>query len=265
MSDAHHEVLSVIPPARIAQLVEQVGVAKVRLRFDQMLMLAILAGAFIALGAMFFSVVVTGSEMGFGPTRFLGGMAFSVGLILVVVGGAELFTGNALIVLAWADGRVSLGELLRNWCIVYVGNFIGACGLALLVHWSGIHALAGGGVGETVASIALAKADLPPFDAFIRGVLCNVLVCLAVWLCFAARTVPGKVFAIIFPISAFVAAGLEHSVANMYFLPLAMLDGVDSISLVDILRNLVPVTLGNILGGSVLVAFVYWVVYLRKQ
>jgi formate/nitrite transporter len=265
MADEHHETLNVIPPARIAQLVEEVGVAKVGLSADRMATLAVLAGAFIALGALYFTVVVTGSTLGFGPTRLLGGFAFSLGLILVVVGGAELFTGNALIVMAWADRRIGLGALARNWLIVYVGNFVGAAGVALLVHLSGVLSLNGGGVGETASSIASAKVSLTPLASFARGILCNVLVCLAVWLCIAARTVVGKVAAIVFPISAFVAAGLEHSVANMYFLPLAILHGTPGVTIHSLIANMVPVTLGNIVGGAVLVALVYWICYLRRD
>jgi formate/nitrite transporter len=265
MPDHAYEPMNVIPPARIAELVEQVGVVKAKLPLDRMITLAFLAGAFIALGAVYYTVVVTGSELGFGPTRLLGGLAFSLGLILVVVGGAELFTGNALIVMAWADQKITLAELLRNWLVVYVGNFAGAVGVVLLVHWSGLMGLASGEVAATAKNIAIAKVSLTPLEAFLRGVLCNVLVCLAVWLCFAARTVPGKVFAIIFPISAFVAAGMEHSVANMYLMPIGMLAGAPQVTYAAMAGNLVVVTLGNIVGGAVLVALVYWLVYLRRR
>lgn len=264
MADDNHEPLNVIPPARIAQLVEEVGVAKVHLPVDRMATLAVLAGAFIALGALYYTITVTGSTLGFGPTRTLGGVGFSLGLILVVIGGAELFTGNALIVMAWADRKVTLAALLRNWTIVYAGNFAGAVGTAFLVYWAGLLDLSGGAVGETQAAIVAAKLALEPFEAFARGILCNVLVCLAIWLCFAARSVIGKAVAIVFPISAFVAAGMEHSVANMFFLPLAMLAGTPEVTIAAIAANLVPVTLGNIVGGGILVALVYWLVYLRR-
>lgn len=261
MATNEQEPLNVIPPARIAVLVEQVGVAKVNLPAHKMLMLAFLAGAFIAFGAVYYTVVITGSDLGYGPTRLLGGLAFSLGLILIVVGGAELFTGNALITMAWADRQVTSRQLMMNWLLVYAGNFAGSIVMAFVVHRSGI---VDGAVAETARSIALSKVALPVDQAFLRGILCNVLVCLAVWLCFAARTVPGKVFAIIAPISAFVALGLEHSVANMYLIPIGMLAGAEGITAVDVVANLVPVTLGNIVGGAVLVATVYWVVYLRK-
>jgi len=263
MTQDRYEPLNVVPPARIAVLVEQVGVAKVGLPPYKMLTLAFLAGAFIAFGAMFYTVTVTGSDLGFGPTRLLGGMAFSLGLVLIVLGGAELFTGNALITLAWADRKVSTNQLLTNWSLVYLGNLMGAVSMALIVHWSGTLDAGDGAVAQTARAIALAKVSLPFGQAFLRGILCNTLVCLAVWLCFAARTVPGKVYAIVFPISAFVALGFEHSVANMYLIPVGILAGAPGITAVDIAYNLLAVTLGNIVGGAGLVSLVYWLVYLR--
>ncbi len=255
--------LDAVPPPRIAHLVEEVGVKKANLPLTQTVMLGILAGAFIAFGGMFFTTVVTGSGLGYGPTRMLGGIAFSLGLILVVVGGAELFTGNNLIVMAWADRKVGLGQLMRNWGLVFIGNLIGSVGTALMMHWSGALAAGGGAVGETAMAIAQGKVALDPLQAFFRGILCNTLVCLAVWLCFAAHTVPGKVVAILFPIAAFVALGFEHSVANMYLITIGWLHGAPGIDIAGFLTNMIPVTLGNIVGGGVFVALVYWVVYLR--
>jgi formate/nitrite transporter len=254
--------LDVVPPARIAELVEQVGVKKAGLPVLQTLTLGVLAGAFIAFGGMFYTVVVTGSELGFGPTRLLGGLAFSLGLVLVVLGGAELFTGNNLIVMAWMDSRIRLSGLLRNWTLVYLANMAGALAMALLVHFSGSLGLGDGAVSETAQAIARGKVALDPLQSFIRGILCNTLVCLAIWMCFAAHTVAGKVLAIIFPITAFVALGFEHSVANMYLIPIGALQG-GGIEMFDFFANLLPVTLGNIVGGGVLVALVYWLVYLR--
>lgn len=256
--------LDVVPPAEIARLVEDVGVKKAMLPLIPTLTLAILAGAFIAFGGMFYTLVVTGSELGLGPTRLIGGLVFSLGLILVVIGGAELFTGNSLIVLAWADRRVGTLALLRNWAVVYIGNLIGALGTVGLVHFSGTMALGDGAVADTAKVITQTKIALEPFQAFVRGILCNTLVCLAVWMCFAARTVSGKVLVIIFPITAFVALGFEHSVANMYFIPIGALQTQGNIGIVDFLANLIPVTLGNIVGGGVLVALVYWLIYLRE-
>jgi formate transporter len=199
----------------------------------------------------------------FGPERLLGGIAFSLGLILVVVGGAELFTGNNLIVMAWADGKIKTIQLLRNWFFVYLGNFVGALATALIVSWSGIFELGGGNVGETAVRIADYKVNIPNDQAFFRGVLCNVLVCLAIWLCFAAHTVTSKILAIVFPISAFVALGFEHSIANMYLIPAGMLAGAAHVSVFGFFENLLFVTLGNIVGGSMLVAIVYWLAYIK--
>lgn len=257
--------LEVVPPAQIALLVERVGIKKCKLNFVQTLTLGILAGAFIAFGGMFFTVVVTGSELGYGPTRLIGGLAFSLGLFFVVVGGAELFTGNSLIVLAWMEKRISSKSLLRNWGIVYAGNLIGALGTVVLVHLSGTLEQGGGAVAQTAQSIAQAKVSLGFIPAFVRGVLCNTLVCLAVWMCFAAHTVSGKAVAIVFPITAFVALGFEHSVANMYLIPIAALQSGSTISIFGFLGNLIPVTLGNIVGGGALVALVYWLVYLKES
>lgn len=254
-------------PAQIARRVEGAGVAKAELPTLPTLVLGALAGAFIAFGAMTYTVVVSGSELGFGPTRLLGGLAFSLGLILVVIGGAELFTGNNLIAMAWADRKVSTGRLLRNWLLVYAGNFAGAIATALAVQLSGTLEVAGGAIAETAAAIARVKLDLSWSEAFFRGVLCNALVCLAVWLCFAAHTVAGKIFAIIFPISAFVALGFEHSVANMYLIPIGLAAGDSTVSAADLLgfiHNLFFVTAGNTVGGTVLVALVYWLVYLWR-
>lgn len=259
--DNAHEAHS---PREIARLVEAVGVAKARLPALGTLVLGILAGAFIAFGAMFFTLVTTGNDLGFGINRLIGGVAFSLGLILVVVGGAELFTGNNLIVMAWADRKITLRQLLRNWGLVFVGNLAGAFGAVVLIYLSGVLQLGDGAFAASASAIATAKVALPVTEAFFRGILCNILVCLAVWLCFAARTVSGKILAIIFPIAAFVALGFEHSVANMYFIPLGWLLEADGVTLASFLGNLIPVTLGNIVGGSVFVALVYWMIYLRN-
>lgn len=252
-------------PAEIAAMVEAIGVKKAGLSIQKTLVLSVLAGAFIAFGGMVFTVAITNAEMGFGPTRLLGGAAFSLGLILVVVAGAELFTGNNLIVMAWASGHISMARLLRNWLLVYAGNLIGAVATALLVFGSGTLELGDGAVAATARGIAEAKVNLPVSEAFLRGVLCNTLVCLAVWLCVAAHSVVSKILAILFPITAFVALGFEHSVANMYLIPIGYFAGADGVTLTSFLVNLAPVTLGNIVGGSVFVALVYWVVYLRKD
>jgi len=251
-------------PGEMAHLVESVGVRKAALPALDLWVLGLLAGAFIAFGAMLFTLVITETGLGFGPARWLGGIAFSLGLILVIVGGAELFTGNNLIVMAWASRNVSTARLLRNWVIVYFANLVGSLGSVLLVWLSGTLKLGGGAVGSTAAAIAAAKVELGFVEALARGVLCNALVCLAVWLCFASRQVAGKVLCIVFPVSAFVALGFEHSVANMYLIPIGMLAG-GGLDVLAMIGNLVPVTIGNVIGGSGFVALVYWLVYLRGE
>ena len=258
-------------PPQIAERVQSVGVAKARLPLLSMLMLSVLAGAFIGLGALYFVIVKSDPTLGFATRQVLGGVVFSMGLLLVVVAGAELFTGNNLLAMAWADGKISTMEVLRNWAVVCLGNFAGAAGLALLVFLSRHAEMNNGAIGQEYVKIAAAKSALPFVTAFFKGVLCNVLVCMAVWMVMAGRSVVDKFVAIVLPISAFVAAGFEHSIANMYFFPLAMLlqhfDGVGAggpaITWAGFLSNLVPVILGNIFGGSVLVALVYHLIYRR--
>ena len=249
-------------PAQIALRVESVAQAKANFSFLQLLLLAILAGAFIAFGALAYTLTVTGSTFGFGPTRLLGGVAFSVGLILVIIAGAELFTGNALMVMAVVDKKITLLGLLRNWSIVYLGNFIGALSIALMVVLSGV--IDSSSIEKTVAAIAQSKLNLTVTEAFFRGLLCNILVCLAVWMSLAARRVSGKVLVIIFPIAMFVMIGFEHSIANMYVLPVAMISGSIPIDIVGFCFNLLFVTLGNIVGGGVFVALIYWLIYRRE-
>lgn len=264
--------LSALLPDAMARKAEQLGVTKAQRDNPSLFMLAVLAGAFIALGAMFSTVVATGAgALPFGVARLLIGLSFSVGLILVVVGGAELFTGDALMVMAVASGRLAWRRLLAAWAVIYVGNFVGAAGTAVLVWLSGLTELNGGGVGQTALAIAVGKVGLAPLPAFFLGVLCNVLVCLAVWLSFSARSVADKILAVVPPVAAFVAAGLEHSVANMYFIPLGLLlqsqraTQFSGLDLTGMVHNLVPVTLGNIFGGAVLVGFVYWLIFLRRS
>jgi formate transporter len=257
LTDAH-------PPREIARKVESLGVAKAHTDGVTLLVLAVLAGAFIALGALFFTIVVTDSGFGFGVTRLIGGLAFCLGLVLVLVAGAELFTGNNLLAMAWASGLIGTRDVLRNWLLVYVGNVIGSLGTVLLVLWGHIAALDGGAVGDTAIRVASAKAGLSFGEGFARGVLCNALVCLAVWLAMGGRSVADKMLAVLFPITAFVAIGFEHSIANWFFLPFGLaLDLHAAVPVAGVVRNLVAVTAGNIVGGTLLVAGVYWVAYLR--
>lgn len=261
-------------PKEIAERVESIGVIKANLPLRSQAALGVLAGGFIGLGAMFFTLVVSDANLTFAVARVLGGVAFSLGLILVVVAGAELFTGNNLLVMATVAGRIPPSRFLQNMIVIYAANLIGAGGLAGLVVLSGHWQMANSAVGKTALGIAAAKCALPFSEAFFKGVLCNVLVCLAVWLAIAGRTVTDKVLAIVFPVAAFVACGFEHSVANMYLIPLGVFlreqaiaagaINLDSLNWVGFARNLLPVTLGNIVGGAGMVGLVYWVIYRRS-
>ncbi len=272
--------LDALIPQEMAEKAVNTGVKKAALPFLPMFALAVLAGAFIGLGAMFATTTAAASaSLPYGVARLLVGITFCLGLILVVVAGAELFTGNNLIVMAWASRKISTWALLRNWLIVYLGNFVGSLGTAVLLFLGRQYATGAGAVGEAALKTAVSKVNLGFVQALALGILCNGLVCLAIWLTYSARSVTDKILAILFPISAFVAAGFEHSVANMYFIPYALLikifdpafavaHKIDLGSLTwgtFFLKNLLPVTLGNILGGSVLVAAMYWIIYLRKR
>lgn len=268
-------------PPEMAVRAEDVGVGKANLRAFPTFSLAVLAGAFIALGAVFSTTSIMGTaSLPLGVTKIIAGLTFSLGLILVVIGGAELFTGNNLIVMAWASQKVSSGRLLRNWIIVYAGNFVGAVLTALIIFLGEIHTIGNGSNGLTALTIANSKVALGFMPALVRGIFCNVLVCLAVWLCTSARSDADKVFLIIPPITAFVACSFEHSVANMYFIPQALFirfwaspNFWDAIGHAPVdfpnltvqnffLANLLPVTIGNIIGGAVMVGLVYWSIYL---
>jgi formate transporter len=275
--------LDALLPPEMAARAEEVGVRKVAMDAITPLTLAILAGAFIALGGVFATTAMAGAGAApWGALRVLAGVAFSVGLVLVVVGGAELFTGNNLIVMAWASRRIATWALLRNWLIVFAGNFVGASVTAVLVYVGGTHRSGNGAFGVTALAIAHTKVNLGFAQAIALGVLCNTLVCLAVWLTVSARTTADRILAIVPPISAFVAAGFEHSVANMYFVPFGLLvttfdpgfaaeGGASGHPLraltwgLFLRRNLLPVTIGNVIGGALLVGLVYWFVYLRPQ
>ena len=283
-------------PAEMASRAEYLGVRKAEMPFFTMLMLSILAGAFISLGAIFATTVSAGgmpvtaadgsavfsTAFPYGVTRLLAGLVFCLGLILVIVGGAELFTGNNLIIMAWASRKVTTRALLRNWVIVYAGNFIGSIGTVVLMFFSKQYTFGADAVGIAALKIAIAKCQLGFLQAIALGILCNGLVCLAVWLSFSARTTLDKIASIIFPITAFVAAGFEHSIANMYFVPYALfvkmfdpafvekvavkVPGLESLTWeAFFINNLIPVTIGNIIGGGVLVSFIYWVVFLRSR
>jgi len=283
-------------PAAMAAKAEDLGVKKAALPALKMFALAILAGAFIGIGAIFATTVSAGSMavkdaagaaafatgLPFGVTRLLAGLAFTVGLILVVVGGSELFTGNNLIMMAFASKKVSLGGLLRNWGIVYLGNFVGSIVTAYIVFLGKQYSFGNGAIGLTALGIGEAKTSFTFIQAVALGIMCNALVCMAVWMCYSARSTTDKILAIIPPIATFVAAGFEHSVANMYFIPVSLfIKNFGDASFFEkigktaadfphltwgnfFLGNLLPVTIGNIIGGAFMVGLIYWFIYLRK-
>jgi formate transporter len=279
---ATHTYFDPLLPSSMAQFAEDVGIRKANMDAIRMFVLAVMAGAFIAFGAIFATVVATsgsGPALSYGLNKLLVGLSFCLGLILVIVGGAELFTGNNLIIMAWVSGKVGTPRVVRNWVIVYAGNFVGALLTALAMYLAKQYESAGGSVGQTALNIAHAKADLDFVQAVVLGIMCNALVCLAIWLTFSARTTVDKIAAIIFPITAFVAAGFEHCVANMYFIPIGLFikefdssfvanQGIDVANLTwghFLVNNLLPVTIGNIIGGAVMAAVVHWFVYVRVR
>lgn len=283
MSESVNFSIDALLPREMAEKAERVGVDKTRLDAVSLFVLAILAGAFVAFGSLFSIVVTAGTDgaLPYGITRLIGGLVFSLGLILVIVGGAELFTGNNLMVMACASGRVRVGEVLRAWTIVYLGNFVGSIAIAILVFLADGYRHGGGVVGVAALGSADTKASYSAFQAFTHGILANVLVCLATWLCFSARTTTDRILAIIPPVAAFSAAGFEHSIANMYVFVFALLtkfaaptdfwnligrvpSAFANLSLASALINLFWVTIGNMVGG-VLVGITYWFVYLRKS
>jgi formate transporter len=278
--------IDAFPPAKMASRMEEVGIKKATLNTGTMFALAMLAGAFIGCGAIFCTVVTTGlgaAGVGYGIIKLLGGLVFCLGLIAVVVAGSELFTGNNLIVMAFASKRIGITQLLRNWVIVYVGNFVGSILTAFVMFLSKQYMSSGGALGANALGIANAKCGLGFVQAIALGIMCNALVCLAVWLCTSARSTTDKIMAIIFPITAFVAAGFEHSIANMYFIPIGLFikgfagsgfweaigkTAVDFGNLTwgaFFIRNLLPVTIGNIIGGAGFVGLAYWFIYLRPE
>ncbi|MDR3438355.1 formate/nitrite transporter family protein [Telmatospirillum sp.] len=258
-------------PAEMEDKAEKVGIKKATMPILPSFLLAVVAGGAIGLGGMYFCIVLADSSLSFAVQRVLGGSVFALGLSLVLIGGAELFTGSTLTVMPMASGHISIGQMLRNWVVVWVGNFVGAAGLVFLVYMSHHMEMNNGGVGAATIKLAIGKIQLDSVTIFFKGILCNLMVCLAVWLAYACRSAGDKVIAMILPIGLFVAAGFEHCVANMYFLPMAWLltvtghvpAGLDvsAITIPGIVHNLVFATLGNIVGGSVMVGGMYWLIY----
>lgn len=271
-------------PTDIARACEAAGTTKASRDAWDLLVLGLLAGAFIALGAVFMITVLAGTagEMPWGVARLVAGVVFSLGLILVIVGGGELFTGDSLMIVAFACHRVSLSALLRAWSLVYIGNVCGAFGTAALVFLAGHYTLDGGAVGKLALEIAASKATLPAGHLLFLAILCNVLVCLAVWMSFGARSTADKVAVIVPPIAAFVACGFEHSIANLFFLPYGLAikifagpefwDSIqqastdyDRLTFLRSMKNIIVATLGNMIGGSLMVGAVFWMLYLRRK
>ncbi|MEA3439160.1 MAG: formate/nitrite family transporter [Chloroflexota bacterium] len=277
----HYDIDAYVP-AQMAVRVEKSGIVKSNRDFFSTFTLAMMAGVFIGLGAAFFTFVIHDSTLSVGLTKLIGGFVFSLGLILVIITGAELFTGNNLIVMAFVSRKITLRLLLSNWGIVFVGNLVGSLIVLFLIFLSGQWTAGGAAVGVTALMIANAKVNLTFWQAISKGILCNILVCLAVYLCFSGRSVTDKILAILFPITAFVALGFEHSIANMYFIPAGLLlkhspevlaaaqdilGGIPDLSNLTIsgfiLNNLLPVTIGNIIGGTFFVGIAHWFLFLR--
>ncbi len=272
-------VLPTLPPEGIALLAEDIGVKKAHYDTLTIVILAILGGAYIGIGGLFATVVQSGATgmMAFGLAKLLGGAVFATGLILVVVAGAQLFTSDSLLVMSWASGRITVQEMVRVWVLVWLGNLVGALGLAVIIFLSGQYMQGHGAVGEMALYYASTKANLPTDQAFFMGIMCNVLVSLGAWVGYAGRSVADKVLAIVFPISAFVAAGFEHCVANMYFVPLGLLikwgapesfwadvgHAPPEIPVGHFLQNLGVVTIGNLVGGGLCIGLMYWIAYRR--
>ncbi len=265
-------------PAEMAKRAEASAVRKANRDFVSAFFLAIQAGSFIAFGAAFFTSVIQDSALGVGLTKLIGGMVFSLGLVLVIIAGADLFTGDTLMVMACFSKKIKVRQMLRSWIFVLFGNLVGALAIVILVYFSGHWMGNGGAVGAKALAIANHKVNLTFTQAFTSGMLCNILVCLAIWLCHSCRSVTDKILAILLPITAFVAMGFEHSIANMYFIPaglllkhnskiVGLLNGMDLSNLNlhgFVLGNLIPVIIGNMVGGAIFVGSVYWILYLRK-
>ena len=256
-------------PAEIAKLYSAAGAAKAKLPFAKMFILAMFAGAFIALGALGSAIASCGVPIA-AAARLLSAVIFPVGLVMVVVAGSELFTGNCLIIISVLDKKATVQGFIRNLVIVWIGNFVGAMIIVLLATYGHVYSLYGGALAQSTVSTAVAKVNLSFTDGFFKGILCNIMVCIAVWMSFAPKQISGKILAAFLPIVVFVLCGFEHCVANFYFIPAgifaSMEYGIPAEGLnwgTFLLKNELPVTLGNIVGGSVFVGLGYWAVYLK--
>lgn len=275
MSMTAEEIKALKPDAitgfDLLEKAEQVGVGKAGMAPFKIFLSAVLAGAFIAFGAMYFCIVISDTSLSFALQRVLGGLAFTLGLVLVLVAGAELFTGNTLMVCAASSKKISWKIVLKNWLIVWLGNLVGSLIAVALIYLAHVPEMNGGGVAEAMVNTAISKTSNDWYVTLVKGVLCNTFVCLAVWIGYASRSVTDKVIGVLLPISAFVAAGFEHCVANMFFLPMGFilnLEGVgvpEAIAVTGILENICFATIGNIIGGAVCVGMMYWLIHRKKE
>ncbi len=259
-----------LSPAEIEQKAESLATSKATMAASKLFLLAVMAGAFIACGATLFTLVQGDTQLPFAVKRVFGAFCFSLGLMLVVCCGAELFTGNCLMVCGLNSKKIDAKGLLRNWCIVWLGNFVGSLIIAALVFGSNMAGMNGGEVGAAMVSIAAGKVSPDALTLFCKGIMCNFLVCLAVWMSFGARMMADKLLCVIMPITAFVACGFEHSVANMFFLFEGLFAqmagfGAGGIALSGIFYNIGVVTLANIVGGALMVGVSYWFAYAKRE
>ncbi len=263
-------------PSEIEAKAERIGKTKVDMGSGKAFLLAIMAGMFIGMGGMFMLLIKSDASYSFVTCQLLGALVFCLGLFLVLMAGAELFTGNVLLICGQLSKRYTFIQVLKNWVIVYLGNLVGSLLLVVILFFANYGGVNGGAVGDAMITVATNKVAQPFEVLFFKGIMCNFLVCLAVWISYSCRTVVDRFVGILLPISAFVACGFEHCVANMFFLPMGLLmketgfdyTGAADVSLLNVggaLNNLVAVTIGNIIGGLVLVGIVYWVVYHKKE
>ncbi len=274
MSIEKEDLLAVSPdalaPAATEAKTENIGVTKASMNPAKCFVAAMLAGAFIGFGGMYFCTFLGDPTIPFAAQRMVGGICFCLGLVLVLCCGAELFTGNSLMICAKLSGKIGWGGMLKNWGIVWLGNLAGALVAMFVIYMTNLQGMNGGAVGEAFVSVAAGKVALDPVVMFFKAIMCNVLVCLAVWIGFSGKTVADKVLGILLPISAFVACGFEHCVANMFFLPMGLVlnmggfGAAGAITMGGVVYNLALVTLGNIVGG-VIVGVAYWFIYAKRQ
>ncbi|MDR1184613.1 MAG: formate/nitrite transporter family protein [Coriobacteriales bacterium] len=265
-----------LSPAQIEEKAEAVGAGKASMPVGRAFILAVMAGLFIGMGGMYMLLIKSDATLPYVASQLLGGLGFCLGLFLVVAAGAELFTGNCLMVCGALSNRLKWGAMFKSWSIVYLGNLIGSLLLAALLFFAGYASGNAGGIGNAMITVAASKVAQPFLVLLLKGIMCNLLVCLAVWICFASRTIIDKFVAILLPISAFVACGFEHCVANMFFLPMGLLmkmsgfdyagpADMDALGFGSALTNLTAVTIGNIIGGAVFVGMAYWLAFRRPK